>query len=46
MGSKCFDQGEEKDPYYNFLKLHLTKEHGKAGKQRWDARRIHLANRF
>jgi hypothetical protein len=23
---------EEKDPYYNFLKLHLTKEHWRAGK--------------
>jgi hypothetical protein len=28
-----FDRVEEKDPYYSFLKLHLTKEHGKAGKQ-------------
>ena len=28
--AKFFDQVEEKDPYYNFIDLHLTKEHGKA----------------
>jgi hypothetical protein len=27
---RIFDQAEEKDPYYNFIKLHLTEEHGKA----------------
>jgi hypothetical protein len=27
---KVFDQVEEKYPYYDFLKLHRTKEHGKA----------------
>jgi len=28
------DRVEEKDPYYNFLKVHLRKEHGKGGKWR------------
>jgi hypothetical protein len=32
--AKVFDQVEEKYPYYDFLKLHRMKEHGKA--EEWD----------
>jgi hypothetical protein len=30
-----FNQVEEKDSYYNFLKLHLTKGHGKVLVEKW-----------
>jgi hypothetical protein len=33
-----FGQVEEKDPYYSFLQLHLTKEHGAARK--WKVREM------